>query len=628
MTRPNRCKQALVLWILLVLLGAAEVGVIRAAQTPTSDPARIIPADALFCLRLNKLATSLGQVDQFLTGLLPPGTQFNMAMMVQGGLGQLLGAPQPAGLNMAGDFAVFGPLPGGEKPDAKRVGILVPISDFQQFLTNPNVVKPDAQGILKLNLQGKPGVAGIQMGSYLLLTRAEDQQALTEARNWTSRTGAASLAQRLSPEELKRATDSPAWAYANIQIAARLYGPMLQQKIKEATAKMQEAQAQGGPMVGAPAAALDMWTSLLNSFLQEAQFVSLTIDPSATAIRLAPVVAGVPNSDMAKILSLSSAPQPQPNLTGYMENGAIMTGVASFSPALVRAIALKEVDLITAMAGQVLPQEDLARLRKLATDSADVFGGATAWSFSADPKNKPPFRARRVVTIRDRQKLNDVLDQVAQVMNQGAIADILRKSGLKMQFSLKRNVETYQGIPIDVASIMLEPTDANAPQGQMMKSMFGGGLNGRMAVVNNLFLSTVSADSDKDIRVLIDQAKSGSPGQVPSEVQAAMQLIPEAKNASLFGTYNYAGALQMALPFLPIPLPKPQAQVSTDSAIAFAGTIGNGRLLTTIAVPKQQVQAVVKMFMSMKEQMEPSGQPGAQPQPAPGKPPAGTPGQT
>jgi hypothetical protein len=143
----------------------------------------------------------------------------------------------------------------------------------------------------------------------------------------------------------------------------------------------------------------------------------------------------------------------------------------------------------------------------------------------------------------------------------------------------------------------------------------------------------MAADPDKEIHALIDQAKSGSPGQVPSEVQAAMQLIPEAKNASFFGTYNYVRAIQMAMSFMPMPMPMPQPGVSTESAVAFAGTIGNGRLLTNIAVPKQQVQALANMFTSMKQQemqkqQKQPGQPGAQPPSAPGKPPVKKPGET
>ncbi len=628
MTHRNRCKRAFVLWTLLILLGASGVGTVRAAQPPAGDPARIIPADALFCLRVNKLATSLGQVDQFLTGISPDGAPVNISLQVQTQLGKLLGAPQPAGINMTGDFAVFGPLPGGEKPDPKRVGVLVPLSDFQQFLTNPNIVRPDVQGILKLNMEGKPSAAGIQMGNYVLLTRAADQQALLEAKSWTSGAGAASLAQRLSPDELKRATGSPVWAYANIQIAAKLYGPTLQQKIKDMTKKMQEAQAKGGPMIGSPAAAMDMWTSLLNSFLQETQFVSLSIDPSAAAIRLAPLVVGVPNTDLAKILSTSGTQQPQPNLLGYTENGAITTGVATFSPELVRALTLKRIDLFTTMMGESMPKEDIARLRKLATDAADAVGGATAWSFSSDLKSRPPIRLRRVVTVKDKQKLNDVFDQVSKMMNEGAIADMAKKFGMKIQFTLKRNAETYKDVPIDAGSVVIQPLDVNSPQAQMMKSAFGGGFNLRMAIVNNLLLSAMAADPDQEIHALIDQAKSGSPGQVPSEVQAAMQLVPEAKNASFFGTYNYVRAIQMAMSFMPMPMPVPQTEISTESDIAFAGTIGNGRLLTNIAVPKQQVQEVAKIVMSMKQQQKQPGQPGAQPRPAPSKPPAKKPGET
>ncbi len=168
MTHSHRIPKALVVWALLFALGAAGAGVVGAAQPAGGDPMRIIPADAMFCVRINKLSAALGQMDQFLTGIFPAG----VSMPVRSQMGKFLGGPEPAGVDMAGDIVVFWPLPGGEKPDLKRVGVLIPVSDFQQFLTNPNVVKPDAQGILKLNIEGKPGVAGIRMGNYLLLTRA------------------------------------------------------------------------------------------------------------------------------------------------------------------------------------------------------------------------------------------------------------------------------------------------------------------------------------------------------------------------------------------------------------------------------------------------------------------------
>jgi hypothetical protein len=596
MTHSNRFKRALVLWTLLFSLCAAGTGIGGAAQPASSDPMKIIPADAMFCLRINKLATALAQVDQFLTGISPIG----VSMPVRSQLGQFLGGPEPAGINMGGDVALFWPLPGGEKPDPKRIGVLIPLSDFQQFLTNPNVAKPDAQGILKIGAEGKPSLAGVQMGSYLLVTGMADQQALTEAKNWTSAAGAASLAQRLNPDELKRATSSPAWAYANIQIVAKMFGPKLQEKIKQAQKQFQQMQAKGQPMPGQPEVFMEMWASMLNSLLQETQFVSLSIDPSATAVRLSPVVAAVPNTEMAKILSMSGSPPQQPNLLGYLENGAITTGVTSCSPALSKAITLKRIDLVTAMVGQAMSKEDLAKLRKLATDSADVFGGAVAWSFLPALKSKPPFRLKYVATIKDKQKFNEVLDQASKLMNEGTLAELGKKFGLKMQLNLKRNAETYKEVAIDAANFTVQPTDANSPPGQMIKAMYGEGFNLRLAVANNLLLYTLSADPQKEIHALIDQAKSGATGQVVSEVQAAMQLIPDAQKADFFGTYNYLRAIQMAMAFMPMPMPP--ADVPTQSSAAFAGNIGNGRLLMNVAVPKQHVLELMAVVMKMQQQ--------------------------
>ena len=621
MTHSGHFRRVVMLWALLLSLGAAGVDMVGAAQPMANDPMRIIPADALFCVRINRLSTTLKQVDEFLTGISPVG----VSMPVRAQLGKLLGAPEPAGINMAGDVAVFGPLPGGEKPDPKRVGVLIPLSDFQQFLTNPNVAKPDAQGILRIGEAGKQSIAGVQIGSYLLLTGVAHQQALTEAKNWTSGTGTASLAQRLSPDELKRATGSPVWAYANVQVAAKMYGPAIQQKLKEATKNLQQMQAKGAPMLGPPEAAMDMWASLLNSFMQETQFVSLSVDPSASAVRLAPVVAGVPNSDMAKILSLSGPAQEQPNLAGYLENGAIMNAVARFSPAFSRAIALKRVDLLTTLMGPTMSKEDLATLRKLAADSAEAFGGSVALSMLPDLKAKLPFKLRYVFVLKDKQKFNDVLEQSSKMMREGTLADIGKKFGLKMQFDLKRSAETYKDVPIDAINIVLQPVDVNSPQGQMMKTMLTGGLNIRLAVLNDLLLYTLSADPEKDIHALIDQAKSGAPGQVPSEVQAALQLIPDAKKADFFGTYNYVRAMQMAMSFMPMPMP--QVEVSTQSSIAFAGTVGNGRLLTNIAVPKQQVLEVKVIITRMQQKMQ-EQQKQKQPGPPGAQPPTRPPGQT
>jgi hypothetical protein len=377
---------------------------------------------------------------------------------------------------------------------------------------------------------------------------------------------------------------------------------MIQQKIKEFQKNFQQMQAKGGPMPVQPEALMGMYTSMLDSFMQETQFVSLSIDPSASAIRVAPVVAAVPNSEMGKIFSLDNSQPLPPNLMGYLENGAIMNGVATFSPAFAKAVEQKRVDLVTALMGQAMSKEDVARIRKLATDAADACGGAGAWSFSTSPGSKPPFRMKYVLTLKDKQKFSDVLDQSAKLMNEGMMTDLLKKFGVKMQCSLKRNAQTYQGVPIDAISVAVQPVDTNAPQAQMMKSMFGEAFNLRMAVMNNLLLYTLAPDPEKEIHALIDQAKSAGSGQVPSEVQSALQLIPEAKKANFFGTYNYVRVIQMAMAFMPMPTPMPPVDVPTQSNLAIAGTIGNGKLLLNLAIPKQHVLEFMQVIMKMQQQ--------------------------
>ncbi len=599
MRHSRRIPQALVVWTLLLALGAADAaGAVGAAQPAAGDPMKIIPADAMLCVRINKLSTSLAQVDQFLTGISPMG----VSMPVRSQLGKFLGAPEPAGVNMGGDIAIFWPLPGGEKPDPKRVGVLIPVGDLQQFLTNPNVTKPDARGILTIGPEGKPSAAGVPMGNYLLLTQAAYQQALVEAKNWTTGSGAASLAQRLSPEELKRATASPVWAYANIQIVAKMFGPALQEKIKQLQATFQKMQPPGQPLPFQPQEMMGMYTSLLNSLLQETQFVSLSLDPSATAIRLASVVAALPNTEMAKTLRADASQPQQPNLLGYLDNGAAMNGVINLSPALLKTLMLKYADLLTTLLGAA-PKEEVAKFRQLMIDSADALAGNLAWSMSVNPKNKPPLEFKYAAILKDKQKFYQVLELSSKMMTEGALADFYKKLGIQMRFDLKRNVETYKDVSIDALHFAMQPTDANKPdpQTQAMKMMFGEGFELRLATVNNLLLYTMGANPEQKIHTLIDQAKAGGPTQTASEVQAALSLLPDAQKAEVFGTYNLLRAMQLGMAFAPMPMP-PMDVSSQSGGIAFSGDIGEGKWLTNVAIPKQHVLELVGVIMKFQQQ--------------------------
>ena len=108
MTRSNGFTKALLVSVLLLACGFHVTGSAKA-----DDALNMVPSNSLFCVRINNLDGALGQVDLFLTGLFPMG----VSMPVKAQLGQILGSTQPQGINTAGSFTVFGPLPGGAGPD-------------------------------------------------------------------------------------------------------------------------------------------------------------------------------------------------------------------------------------------------------------------------------------------------------------------------------------------------------------------------------------------------------------------------------------------------------------------------------------------------------------------------------
>ncbi|RPJ33587.1 MAG: hypothetical protein EHM35_10400, partial [Planctomycetaceae bacterium] len=220
MVRLSQARLTLVLWTSISLFCTAAIGAASGPQPASGDPISVIPADSLFCVRINNLTGTMGKIDQFLTGISPIG----VSMIVPDQLAKFLGSTEPKGINMSGSFAIFGPLPGGDKPDIKRFGLLVPMSDYKQFTEgNPNVTPPDAQGLSAIGPKEQPMFMAAGVPGYALVTTPNNRQALIETKKLLAGPGATALAKRLSPDELKRAQDAPVWGYANIQTVSKMY---------------------------------------------------------------------------------------------------------------------------------------------------------------------------------------------------------------------------------------------------------------------------------------------------------------------------------------------------------------------------------------------------------------------
>lgn len=590
MMQSKRIKNAVLLCALgLAILAGDALG---AAQSAASDPLQLVPAESLFCVRINRLNATMGQIDQFLTGLAP----FGVSMLVQSQLAQMLGSPDPNGINMAGDLAVFGPLPGGDSPDPSRIGVLVPVSDYQKFAKgNPNVTAPDAAGLSLIGPEGEQMLVAANVGNYALMTSAGNRQALTEVKTWIPK-GATSLAQRLTADEAKRAQSSPVWLYANIQTVQKMFGPMLQAKLQEAKQAFEQMPTQGGDV----GAVMDVYSGLLNTLMQETQFASLSLDPSAAALRLELAVAAVPQTNMAKALVGGPATVDR-SFAKYLQNGAMMNFLAAVEPATWNKINDMSINLIAQMAGVQASDPEIQKFRKLATDATNALAGTLAGSMTVDAKAKPPFVLRYVAGVKDAKALSQAIEQMPSLFNSGLVANFYQKMGVKLNVELQRKTETYKDVPIDTLKFSFASTDANSPQGQMLSAMYGEGMNIRMAIVNNLLVYAAAADPASVIHGLIDQAKnSTAAAQPPSEIQAATKLLPGSEKADFLVTYNILRQVQMISAVAPVPIPPIEAK--SQSNVVLAGNAADGKLAVQLALPKQHLQELMGAFMQMQQQ--------------------------
>ncbi|MBP7053083.1 MAG: hypothetical protein KBE65_18920 [Phycisphaerae bacterium] len=593
MKRSSQGNRVFLSCVLGVVLLTAGVG--NAAQSASGDPLQLVPAESLFCVRINNVNGTLAQMDQFLMGLSP----FGVSMMAMGQISMLLGGQEPNGIDMAGSFAVFGPLPGGEGPDPSRVGVLVPVSDYQKFVTgNPNVAKPDAQGISLIGPEGEQELAAVKAGAFALLTTTGNKQALTEAKNWMPR-GATSLAQRLDASELKRAQGSPAWAYLNIQTASKMFGPMIQAKIQEIKAMSQQMQGQEQPMAVRMEGIMDGYASLLNTLMQEAQSASLTLTPNPTTLNAGLTLTALPETELAKTLKGGTA-APDRSFVRYVKNGAIASFIASVDSTAWNRINDMAVDMFAKMVAKGATDPQMSQLKKLAADATNALGGTLAGSFSVDATGKPPFAVRYVVGLKDPQAFNRVMEETPKLFNSGAVADFYKDMGLKVSFEIQRKAETYKGVPVDAIKMTFTATDPNSQEAQMVTMMYGQGMNGRIAVVNNLLVYAFAGDPTPVVREMIDQVKaSGTTATASTEVDTATKLIPAAEKADFFVTFNLLRAFQMASAMLPMGIPPVSAQ--SQSNIAVAGNADGGKLSIELAVPKQHVTEIMTAFMQMQQ---------------------------
>ncbi|MBC8472965.1 MAG: hypothetical protein H8D56_26180 [Planctomycetes bacterium] len=613
MLKSKYVRSTFVTGLLVMLVLATGLQAASVVQ-PADDPLlKMLPAESLFCIRVNHFEHTVNQTDQFLAGISP--IPLGLSMMVRMQLANVLGSPELNGVNMNGSLAVFGVMLPGEQTSNNPasnifIGGFVPVTDYRQFISNPNCSQPDDNGISKITSNGTPILLTTKIGNHALIGWANDYDKLLRMAKVISTARTTKLASSIDAAEAKLAILEPVWAYGNIQQASKTFGPLLLGKIEEIKTIIKST---GPDSPGAPPKnmqnftqnVMNMYADILQKLMKEARYFSIAIKPKPNVLNITKTVSAVHGTDMANMFVSDASADRKNNLLNYLEDGAMMNFGVTVNKYLWKECNLKGIDLLAIMAGESMNAEDIDKMKALIEDGIDCLGGPIACSASIDAKNKPPFIAKYVIAVKDKNKFNQLIENSMQLFNTSGILDFYKNMGIETSFEIQRGVDSYKNVSIDSAKLTMKSIDAASPQGQMINSMYGGGFDYRWGIVNGLCVLTIGSNADSSIRELIDQVKAGRT-QMGSEVKAALELLPEAEKADFVVTYNVLRWLKIAgsITVMPIPMPMLQTDIPTKSNIALAGKAGNGKMVVDIALPKEHLKEMMTAVLMMQQQMK------------------------
>ena len=568
-----------------------------------------VPAKSLFCIRINKFDGTLDAANEFLKDVAPESLDAKAALLSK--LGSLLGDNELRGVNKKGNIAIFGlnvpgesatPVPMGNM----FIGALLPVTKYENFISgNPNCGEPDEQGISTITVNGGPQGLATNFRRYALLCPPNARENLIKVKKMLAERKQ-SLGRSLDAEERKQAGSSPVWVYLNVKQGSQMIQPMLFGGLEMMKAQLEKAKESGeAPMVIDPSGIINFYGGIFKMLLEGTDYVMLGLAPTSESCSVTVGVKAVPDTEMATMVG-SPIDGDFGNELGYLDDGAMMNFGTKVDRPSLKASYMKLFDLVGQMIPNGIPEADLEEMKTLTTEGINALGDSIAVSIGVNGKGSVPFWGKYVIEVEDEKAFKEVLEKELRMMEDGAFGDLYKGFGMEMDVKINRGADTYKGVTIDAAKVNFKITEKSM-QSQMIGKMFGDGLDYNWAFVNNNCVYTIGGDADKMIRELIDQVKAGGPKKIGAEMKAAMDAIPESKQADVVGTFNYVRAINMAMSFM-IEGADSQDQVQSQSSIAFAGrTTENGKMKFQMVLPKkhlQEIQSVFKTFIPLMEKQQ------------------------
>lgn len=574
--------------------------VIPSAAAASADPLlNIAPADALFCVRVNQLNTSLGKMDQYLAGASP--LPVSLVMLANMQLAGILGDPMLTGIDKNGTFMAIG----FAVDDGVEMAALAPVTNYDEFIKNNAACKPyDTPQMTLLSAPNSPVGALVLMpapgGKYALVAPEFEAESLMAVHQKLSAKGA-KLAATLDSEQATQATAAPAWAYINMSRIYDLYGEMLQEGINS----MQDEMPDNIAMAGAMEVNFKFLSEMTKVFLGQADSLTLALQPEPTVLNMDFIYRAKDGTEFAGILVADPQAAPSFTLTGYADDAAAVNAIFKVNRPLFEKLNTKVIEMISAASSNSSLAAEMEKLKALADKSMKATGKEGIFSFSYGP-GQPPFAFRQVQYMNDPSFFKSTVKEGIQAVN-----SVYKVMELPFVFSYQAEVDTYKNIPIDAFKMTFE-TENDDEAVDMIKQLYGPeGLTYYGAQKDKMLFVAFGPNGTSDLKAMIDTPANKA---ASGDLQTAMTVLgATAQQADMVCSINYlklvngfmgmakqmGGEAEMGM----LSGLAGAMDIPTQSCMAVSATVANGKIASRVALPKQHLAEIITAVLQAQTQM-------------------------
>lgn len=582
---------------------------------------RLIPEDALFCLRINNIDESLMSLDEYLLGVAP--VQINVLAKMQ--IGSMLGDPMLNDVNTEGNLAIFGVKSWIKTdegaPEAPVIGMILPIKseEFKIKYHNSDI--------------------GSNNYGLVLISGDEIEHAAGTLKDKILKS---SVMSRLDAKEYQRATTSPIWAFGNVKQIAKDFrseindsltipnpnerqletqdkpdGPLTAQEKKElkkkrleekkARREQQKLQRQQDPEMAQEMPDINeqnmkmaqAYFDFIKTLIKGADFTSITVEASSERLDIKQRFAAESNTKLAKWLD-TDAKTGDLKFTSMLDGTGTVNVIGKLNKESATEINLFFSDFITSTYDSKTARTYKSLMKKTMESSGEDF----ASSFSLT-EGKPPFEFMQIMEVDDSKSYRDSAKQMALLMNEAGGPD----SELPMITTYEEEISSHGGIPIDKMLLSFNfPQDT--PEGQAINMMYGDGMDYRIAYTDNLDITVMGTYADEIIIDLLDNRNATEPA---GDIKTVLEYLPQAQSSTFMGSFNALRLLQGvsgAVKVLPMPAPLALSvsalfdglgQGEPKSCLGFAGNMSNGNIEVHVVLPKEHIAEIVPVIGQIQQ---------------------------